>query len=41
MRCQQMMDTRCEEEGKHEYGFGFLVHKDVVGAVLGCQQVFS
>ena len=26
------------EEGKHEYGMGFLVHKDVVGAVLGCQQ---
>ena len=25
------------EEGKHEYGVGFLVHKDVVGAVLGCQ----
>ena len=24
------------EEGKHEYGVGFLVHKDVVGAVLGC-----
>ena len=21
------------EEGKHEYGVGFLVHKDVVGAV--------
>ena len=27
------------EEGKHEYGVGFLVHKDVVGAVLGCQPV--
>ena len=27
------------EEGKHEYGIGFLVHKDVVGAVLGCQPV--
>ena len=24
------------EEGKHEYGVGFLVHKVVVGAVLGC-----
>ena len=23
------------EESKHEYGVGFLVHKDVVGAVLG------
>ena len=29
------------EEGKHEYGAGFLVHKDVVGVVLGCQPVSS
>ena len=29
------------EEGKHEYGVGFLVHKDVVSAVLGCQPVSS
>ena len=29
------------EEGKHEYGVGFLVHKDVVDAVLGCQPVSS
>ena len=29
------------EEGKHLYGVGFLVHKDVVGAVLGCQPVSS
>ena len=29
------------EEGKHEYGVGFLVHKDEVGAVLGCQPVSS
>ena len=29
------------EEGKHEYGVGFLVHKDVMGAVLGCQPVSS
>ena len=29
------------EEGKHEYGVGFLVHKDLVGAVLGCQPVSS
>ena len=29
------------EEGKHEYGAKFLVHKDVVGAVLGCQSVYS
>ena len=27
------------EEGKHEDGVGFLVHKDVMGAVLGCQPV--
>ena len=24
------------EEDRHEYGVGFLVHKDVVDAVLGC-----
>ena len=29
------------EEGTHEYGVGFLVHKDIVGAVLGCQPVSS
>ena len=29
------------EEGKHEYGVGFRVQKDVVGAVLGCQPVSS
>ena len=29
------------EEGRREYGFGFLVHKDVVGAVLGCLPVSS
>ena len=29
------------EEGKHEYGVGFLVHKDALGAVLGCQPVSS
>ena len=29
------------EEGKHEYGVGFLVHKDKVGAVLGCRPVSS
>ena len=29
------------EEGKHQYGVGFLVQKDVVGAVLGCQPVSS
>ena len=29
------------EEGKHEYGVGFLVHKDVVGACLGCRPVSS
>ena len=26
------------EEGKHEYGVGFLAHKDVVGAVLDVSQ---
>ena len=30
-----------EKEGKHKYGVGFLVHKEVVGAVLGCRPVFS
>ena len=29
------------EEGRHEYGVGFLVHKDVVAAVLGCRPVSS
>ena len=29
------------KEGKHEYGVGFLVYKDVVGAVLGCLPVSS
>ena len=29
------------KEGKHEYGVGFLVHKNEVGAVLGCQPVSS
>ena len=29
------------ESGKYEYGVGFLVHKDVVGSVLGCQPVSS
>ena len=26
------------EEDKHEYGVGFLLHKDIVNAVLGCGQ---
>ena len=30
-----------EEEDRHEYGVGFLVHKDVVNAVLGCRPVSS
>ena len=30
-----------EEECRHEYGVGFLVHKDVVDAVLGCRPVSS
>ena len=29
------------EEDKHEYGVGFLVHKDVVDAVLRCRLVSS
>ena len=29
------------EKGKHEYGVGFLAHKDIVGAVLGCRSVSS
>ena len=28
-------------EGRHEYGAGFLVHKDMVSAVLGCRPVSS
>ena len=29
------------EEDRHEYGVGFLMHKDVVDAVLGCRPVSS
>ena len=29
------------EEGRHVYGVGFLVHKDVVDAILGCHPVSS
>ena len=29
------------EEDRHKYGVGFLVHKDVVDAVLGCRPVSS
>ena len=29
------------EEDRHEYGVGFLVHKDTVDAVLGCRPVSS
>ena len=39
-----MTDTRfyfSREEGRHEYGVGFLVHKDVVDAILGCRPVSS
>ena len=28
-----------EEEDRHEYGVGFLVHKDIVNAVLACRPV--
>ena len=29
------------EEDRHEYGVGFLVHKDIVDVVLGCRPVSS
>ena len=29
------------EEDRHEYGVGFLVHKDMVSALLGCRPVSS
>ena len=29
------------KEDEHEYGIGFLVHKDIVNAVMGCHPVFS
>ena len=29
------------EEDIHEYGVGFLVHNDIVSAVLGCRPVSS
>ena len=29
------------EENRYEYGVGFLVHKDIVIAVLGCRPVSS
>ena len=29
------------KEDRHEYGFGFLVLKDIVSSVLGCQPVSS
>ena len=29
------------EEDRHEYGVGFLVHRDKASAVLGCRPVFS
>ena len=29
------------EEDKHEDGIGFLVHKDIASAVLGCRPVSS
>ena len=38
-----MTETRyfSGEEDRHEYGVGFLVHKDGVDAVLGCRPVSS
>ena len=29
------------KEDKHEHGFGFLVHKDIVNTVMGCRPVSS
>ncbi|KAJ8396775.1 hypothetical protein AAFF_G00013740 [Aldrovandia affinis] len=29
------------KENKHEHGVGFLVHKDILGTVMGCQPVSS
>ena len=29
------------KEDKHEHGIGFLVHKDIVNAVMVCRPVFS
>ena len=29
------------EEDRHEYGASFLIHKDMVSAVLGCRPVSS
>ena len=29
------------EDDKHEYGVGFLVHKDIANVVLGCLPVSS
>ena len=40
-RHTMQMNSKSGKEGKHEYGVGFLVHTDVVGAVLGCQPVSS
>ena len=30
-----------ENEDRHEHGIGFLVHKDIVNTVMGCQPVCS
>ena len=41
---QQRKDTRflfSGKEDKHEHGFGFLVHKDIVNTVMGCRPVSS
>ena len=29
------------KENKHEHGVGFIVHRDIVNAVMGCRPVFS
>ena len=38
---QQRKDTRFSLEDKHEHNVGFLVHKDIVNAVMGCRPVSS
>ena len=42
VRCQQKTDIRfisAKKEDRHDYEVGFLVHKDIASAVLGCRPV--
>ena len=43
VRCHQMTYTVyfSTKEDKHEYSVGFLIHENMVSAVLGCQSVSS